>query len=532
MKKLELVAKAQPEQFKTVREFLETSLKKYKVPEELVRENCLVFEEVFLRIAKQNSDNIPEITISIQKRTFEVKITVDYYGERFDMDFNAVDQMDLSSVILNRYADKLGRKYRNRHNVIEIIVKRSYDRIGWWCLIATAAAVLIYLLSLMFNANDLLVKVNGAFIYPLEATFGNALVMIAAPVTFFSLVTNITDCYVIADNRTSIGKMAFRIIGSGIIATILAGALYYVIKLTPVFEIFTNGGKYALDRNRLVDSVSSTIQNIVPKDIFNAFVDISPLPLLLLAILTAAAICTTNTHFGDIKKLNDSIYALFSRILSIIIMVIPIAMFLSILDVLASEGFKGLLGIATITIIQLIGAVVMIAFIGVRVAVGGVNPISFYKKCIPAIVENFKINSTIEALPYNTRFCAKTFGISMNRLDKELPILSQVCQTGNSFMIMISSVLIMNYAEININTQALIVLALLIVLLSIGAPGQDGSLAMGMIIVFAFTGISFDMMAFIIYIEVIMGRSLPVLNTLSSMASLVVMDKNEKKKGN
>lgn len=528
MKDYRITIKAEEDQFESARQFLDNGLKAMQVPKQIILESELVFEEFFLHIAQQYRSEGADVTISLTKKIGEVKIVTEFSGQRFDMDFQSMDPSDLGAAILNRYEDKISLNYKKRRNTVTITVKRTHDKMLLMCLLSMLVAVFTYIgLSLFLDGESLAVLRNNV-VFPIEKMFTNALIMIAAPVTFFSLVTNITNSYVIADNRLRFGRLVVSILLAAVIAEAVAAGFFYLLSTCVHTGLFDDGAAYNTAQESFSRIFVDNLWNIVPQDIFQPFMSISPFPMFLIALLTSAAICSTNNHFRTIKKINDAVNDLFSKALSIVMLFMPAASFLAILDVLIYKGYRGLLAAFVFILYIVIGGLLMLVMIGVRVALAGINPITYLKKCRPAIAENFRINSSIDAVPYNTRFCNKVFGIPLERLDVEIPILAQINQTCNSFILMTVTLMMSYYIGIQIDAIGLLFLGILLVFISIGAPGQDGSLLIGLIIIFSFTGMNFGLIATAIYVEAIIGRMLPVMNALFDITTVVSGEKQIK----
>ena len=531
-KKSEIEISPVLEDFKKGRLFIEDELTKRKVSKELIQENVLVFEELFLRIIDQKVAD-SNITIWIKERISETRVMVDFGGRRFNINYDDVDEFNPGAIILSKYEEKIGYAYRSNENSIGIIARRTQDRMWIWSLIAVATAIVTYsILACTLDAGQQdFVCVN--VVYRIEMLFGNAMIMISSPVTFFSLVTNVTDVYVKADRGRSLGSFFVRILKASSIAILVALLIYYVTR--PLMNsIYQQAGMNEFENNsaNFYSTFRGYFLNMVPDNIFDIFITISPFPLVLIAFITSAAICSSNRHFDGIKSLNDNINAFFSRILYIIAMFMPIAAYLAILDSLLTSGFNTLFFIAILILFVLIGSALVMAIYLIPVARAGINPIEFVRTCMPLFIENFKINSSIDAVPFNTRFCNRHFGTDIKLLDKELPVLAQISQSGNSYMITLFSLMFMSFTGATLSITTVVMLAILVFILSIGAPGQPGSILIGLIIVFSFAGISFELMCVAIYIEVFFGRLLPLMNVFGDITSVVVYSHEKVKKEN
>lgn len=107
-----------------------------------------------------------------------------------------------------------------------------------------------------------------------------------------------------------------------------------------------------------------------------------------------------------------------------------------------------------------------------------------------------------------------------------MPILAQINQTGNCFILLTTTLFMISFTKKVLDPVSLILLGILVIFVSMGAPGRPASLLIGLVILFNFTGISLELIATAIYIEAIVGRILPILSTLFDIATVVTEEKS------
>ena len=148
-------------------------------------------------------------------------------------------------------------------------------------------------------------------------------------------------------------------------------------------------------------------------------------------------------------------------------------------------------------------------------------------KVAPMLLHNVRINSSIDALPYNIRFCNRNFGIDISFLDAELPTLAEVKLDGNCFVLMNAGLVMSYFCGNTLTLREVLLYAILIFAISIGAPNQPGTLIIGMLIAYQYLGISLLAMCTIIILEVFLGRTVTLITVMGDLAKTVIDAKRQ-----
>jgi Na+/H+-dicarboxylate symporter len=220
----------------------------------------------------------------------------------------------------------------------------------------------------------------------------------------------------------------------------------------------------------------------------------------------------------------ESCYTLFSRMLSVVVAALPVFCFLAFMDVLICDDFWGIPFILAIFVVISVSLLLLFATYAVRLRVHGVEVIPFVRKLVPLLRENFKIGSSIDAAPFNVRYCARVYGMDRNRLGRSLPMLAQVNLDGNCFIIMLIALIFVFTTGTDLAWHNVVVLGALVLLLSLGAPNQPGSILIGTLIVTMYMQ-SLDVICVAIYCEAFLGSAQNMVNVIGDIVIAAIDEK-------
>jgi len=509
-----LIVKPESSNFSLIREFLEKELSEFDLNPHFVQETVLIVEEIFVIACEKSFDGYDAI-IRARKTLGALNVEIEYDGDRFELDIDDANDVNLGNRIIGRYSDKISWRYRRKRNRINLLVTRKMARNIKQSLIMAMAGLLIgQACNLFLSASQQAPVLNIAV--EAETIFAYLMVMISAPVTFFSIVTNLSNISVNLDRDVPIKRLLIDILYTSIIALIIGAILANLFNAS---EIIPRYGETLNDIE--VDWFNFGIE-MVPKDIFEAFTVLSPYPLIILASIVAIALINMKSHFQQMKSLNDSLNELVQSALEIIYYLLPIAVFFTFVDVGIYSGVWAIFTIAMLVALFYVCAGIMQCVYGIRLTMFGINPVLFFRDCAPAMRENFNIGTPIDAIPYNIRFCNRTFGMKIKRLDVVVPVLSQLNHDGNCIMIMMMTIFCLLRNDVNITFPEYIAIGVLVLALSVGAPNCAGSLFIGLIVTLSCFGEVSGIAWLLIYLEAFAGNTLSMVNTMGNLTTIAV----------
>ena len=513
---------ASVENYEKIHSFIEERLRKNNISKEIRIETLLVVDALFNNMLNQGFDDTL-MTIKVIKSFGEINTIIRFKGEPFAALRNEPGNSAPEDSILTAYEDKFDCNYWNGFNHIRIAVKRSIKSSLIAGLIAIFSAILVYIPINACISLDAQLILADKIVFPLVKMFSNAMLMVGAPITFFSLLKNLSDIYVISESNYVGRRLQIKTIITSVIAVILAIGSSFIIallmsnQLNELSEGTWIGGK--------TPSFSEMIDSLMPSSIFAPFDTIMPIPLIFVAMIVTYALCTAGKYFDIIKMAIDIGYTLFSRMLHVVMYAFPFFCFLALLFPLLGEGYETLIMILSVIALLAASLVVLAAFYLIRLLIGGVKLRPFFKHFLPFIKENYNIGSAIDAVPFNIRYCTRKYGMARNRISDKFSVLAQLNLDGNCYLIMLIGMLFVFMMGDRASWYHILVIAILVVFLSFGAPNQPGSILIGSLIVALF--LQGDILIpTAVYLELFFGGIQNIINVTGDLVTIAIEEKH------
>ncbi len=510
-----------PEDYEKSREFVESLLKENQISEAVTAETMLIVEALCGKIFAENRSEDFVLKISGSSRLGYISIRLGFEGEMFLYDSDEAQEISPEDRILKAYADKIDYSYHSRYNRTNISVRRSSIASMLSCSIGLLAALILYAILNVVLSADAKTALLDNIIVPMEELFVNALLMVAAPVTFMSFLKNMTDTFIVTERNSSVRKLQKDIMISSVITVVLA------ILFSRFIGFLAEGRTFAYGHNGTIQmemTIPTWISSLMPSDIFTPFMTVSPFPLFIVAVLLTYALCYSGKYFDKMKIAIETGYALFSRMLSIVIYALPFFGFWAFLDILLSSGFRVVLYLVELSIVVVVSVVMLVGYYGFRLWRIKIPVRLFLKKIVPLMQENWKIGSAIDAVPYNIRYCMRNFRMKRKQLETSMPVLAQINLNGNCFLITLVSLILMYVSGTDVTPAAILAVAILVFFLSLGAPNQPGSFLLGMVIMLNYFQAS-DLVPLAIFCEIFFGGFINLINILGDVVTEAELEK-------
>ncbi len=502
--------------------FVEGLLTRRDVSDEAAKDTLIVFEALVQKLVDWGLDEDADLQITGVDRLGDFRIKVGFEGKLFvredDGGFSIEDRL------LDAYDDRIEYSYHSGYNMISISVSRSSRTTMFACMVATLLAVIVYLpLSSLVDADGQLDLLNN-YVFPLETMYGNALLMIGAPMTFFSLLKNMTDTYVVSQRSSGIRQLSLRTLATSAFAILLAVVASSVISAFFLSSLGGTSSEYGGSLNR---TFADVVTSLIPPSIFEPFEAISPIPLIAVALLCTYALCSAGKYFSALREAMMACYTLFSRMLHVVIAILPVFCFLAIMDVLLDAGLEGAAVDLIFILAIYLGAMLLPITYAIRLRVHGIKVIPFVRKLGPLLRENLSIGSAIDAASYNIRYCAKYLKMNREMLERNIPVLAETNLDGNCFILMALTLMFAFLTSTDLSWYSYIALAALVLFLSYGAPNQPGSILIGTLIITMYLN-SFEVVCLAIFSEAFLGSAQNLINVIGDIVLVAIEDSKEK----
>ncbi|MBO6119977.1 MAG: dicarboxylate/amino acid:cation symporter [Lachnospiraceae bacterium] len=528
---------------KNVTEFVSDILDKHKVSQKDKTKAILILDEATDSLIKHGNENT-EITVSLKSFLGTIHIELLSQGEEYSLASNMSSSSlysddgysddiydNIQNIILKSLPYNLKYKHKNGKNSIFMTVVKSKHIFLYQTLGAMAIAILLGIIFANAVPAEINTALNDYIFEPIKTMYMNALKMVVAPVVFLS----ITSCLVQFSDLTSLGRIGGKIIGFYLFTTVLS------ILLGIGIFFLMQPGDASLATNLMTDSssitsttidvsIKDTIINIVPTNIIEPFYKNNMLQLIFIATLLGIATSLITNYSDILKNIFQALNELFLKVTSLIIKLIPIAIFCSIMSMMITIGIKTLLSVLAMFGTVLVGYLAMTIFYYLLIfIVGKLNPIPFAKKYAPTMLQVFSLSSSNAAIPINMEACDKMLGIKRKIYSLSIPIGATLNMSGTCIHLAIFALALAKAYGVPLSGSIMISIVISIIVLSMGSPGIPGSGLICLSVLIAQIGIPIEAIGLIMGIDPLCSMFRTMINCLGDVAvsTIVAKDENE-----
>lgn len=528
---------------KNVTEFVSDILDKHKVSQKDKTKAILILDEATDSLIKHGNENT-EITVSLKSFLGTIHIELLSQGEEYSLASNMSSSSmysddgynddiydNIQNIILKSLPYNLKYKHKNGKNSIFMTVVKSKHTFLYQTLGAMAIAILLGIIFANVVPAEINTALNDYILEPIKTMYMNALKMVVAPVVFLS----ITSCIVQFSDLTSLGRIGGKLIGFYLFTTVLS------ILLGIGIFFLMQPGDASLTTNLMADSssitsttidvsIKDTIINIVPTNIIEPFYKNNMLQLIFIATLLGIATSLITNYSDILKNIFQALNELFLKVTSLIIKLIPIAIFCSIMSMMITIGIKTLLSVLAMFGTVLVGYVAMTIFYYLLIfIVGKLNPIPFAKKYAPTMLQVFSLSSSNAAIPINMEACDKMLGIKKKIYSLSIPIGATLNMSGTCIHLAIFALALAKAYGVPLSGSIMISIVISIIVLSMGTPGIPGSGLICLSVLIAQIGIPIEAIGLVMGIDPLCSMFRTMINCLGDVAvsAIVAKDENE-----
>ena len=382
------------------------------------------------------------------------------------------------------------------------------------------------------------------WIKPFGTIFIKLLKLIAIPLILASLVKGISDL-------KDIGK--FKLIGLRTLA-LFVGTTVVAISIGLVLANAIGPGKgipqktiaelthtYANDQavqSKLAEAAIQKesgplqfIEDMVPDNAVAAMGDNGlMLQVIVFTIFLGISMLLIGEQRADpLKKFFDALNDVVLKMVDLIMLTAPVAVFALLANVVVSTGDANLLlALLKYSGVVLLGLILMLVFYGVMVAtVTKKNPFWFMKQLAPAQLLAFSTSSSAATLPVTMERVEEHLGVDKEVSSFVLPVGATVNMDGTSLYQGVAAVFISQALGIHLEFTDQLTIVLTALLASIGTAAVPGAGMVMLVIVLETIGIPSDKLAIGLALIFAVDRPLDMARTVvnitgDAMVSMVV----------
>jgi len=398
----------------------------------------------------------------------------------------------------------------------------------WKILIGMVLGLIFGFIMLQIDGGN---EFSADWIKPIGTIFVKLLKLIAIPLILASLIKGISDLQDISKFK----RIGIRTIGIYIVTTVIAitiGLLLVnafqpgngiseetIAKLTSTYA--DSGGVQAKIAEATVQRESGPLQFLEDMVPDNAFKALSNNKLMLQVIFFAIFLGISMLLIGEkraqpLKNFFDSLNDVVLKMVDLIMLTAPVAVFALLANVVVSSGDPDLLlALVKYAGVVVLGLFLMVVFYSVIVAtVTKKNPFWFLKEISPAQLLAFSTSSSAATLPVTMERVEEHIGVDKEVSSFVLPVGATINMDGTSLYQAVAAVFIAQALGFDLTVGDQLTIVLTALLASIGSAAVPGAGMVMLVIVLESIGFPADKLAIGLALIFAVDRPLDMCRTV------------------
>ena len=511
-------------------------LKSLKLKNDAVLSALFSLEDVLSSLINHSSPS-EDLSIKIFSYFGNISVRILSKGTAFGIDelqnqyvFANLDEDEenvIQELIAKVLGDNISINHKNGINHVQINVKKSPYRQLINTLFALIGGIVFGLLLKNVLSDEINLTLVNSLFSPVYTMFLNALKIIVGPLVLFSIASSISEF----DNLRSLGKIAGKVMLMYVFTSLLAiitGRIAYFIAPVGNSELMNMVSQNAAAVTPSVSvSLKNTIMNIIPNNIISPFLNGDMLQIIFMAVLLGVG-----TSLFHNEKLNEAIKiinGLMSKITAVIISFMPIAVLCSMTKMIVTIDMSNIMSVFAWVPVCYLGHFMMIAvYMLLMVVLTGLNPLKFLKKFSGVMLTGFSTASSNATMPSSMKACDEKLGIASRIYSFSIPLGATINMDGSCVTLIITAFYMARIFGVEINGSELFTIFMMIMVLSMGAPGVPGGNLICISILLPCIGIPSDAIGIIMGVYSLVGMSQTMTNVTGDAIVTTIIASSEK----
>ena len=513
--------------------FIEETLKELRVKKRDLLEALLISEETMLLLSEHAPENA-SIKITVTRRMGVPRIRLAIPGTPVTLDEHlgtvSIDQLGgetenaIRSVMLRSYADSIKYRHSRSENILTIVTGIP-ERI---LATRTVAAIILALISAFLLRQVLphaaVQWMSTNLLSPVESLFISALMCITAPAVFVSIACSMFRF----EGFSELGRSGKTVVATYLLTSVAAAIIGVVI-----FGLFRPGeiGVLTLQAGSGTAegfSLLAILETLIPPNIVEPFISVNSLQLMVVAMTIGAALTMSGKRVGHLKVLLDELDVLCGKVSSLVMHTVPVVVYCSTANAVLSSRVEVLSATAELIPALIAGTAALLVLYCLILLFGArLNPLPFLRKYAPAMKNVFLKGSSVAAIPINMRISRRQLGVPRSICEFSIPLGATINMDGNCMCLTIISLFFVRICDVTFGTNEIVVLLLLVLILSLGAPIAPGTLILCMVTLLAQMGIDIGVISLVIGINFILEMLLGLVNSVGNVVVALLVARKE-----
>ncbi len=304
------------------------------------------------------------------------------------------------------------------------------------------------------------------------AIFLASLKLLVVPLVFVSLVCGTAALDDIAKLGRVGGKTLLLYLATTAIAISLALAATVLIRPGDGFELQSDVA-FAV---REAPSLAETLIGLFPSNPVRAMAEGNMLQIIVFSILFGLAITLAGDPGKRVLAVFNDLNGVILRLVMLLMALAPYGVFCLIAKVFAIQGFEAILPLAQYFFVVLAVLLVhaLVTYPGLLRFVGGLNPVTFFRKMRDPLVLAFSTASSNATLPVTLENAERRLGVHNSIASFTIPLGATINMDGTAIMQGVATGFIAQAYGIDIGPTGYLMVVLTATLASIGTAGVPG----------------------------------------------------------
>lgn len=360
--------------------------------------------------------------------------------------------------------------------------------------------------------------------------FMRALKMLIIPLILSSIISGVTNI----GSAEKLGRLTFKTFSYYIVTSTLAILTGLILVNSIMPGVGTDMGLAQSVENISIskESFGQTLINIIPTNIFQAFVENKMLSIIFFAVLFGFFINQVESkHSEFLKNFFDSIFEVMMKITLFVIKFTPLGVFGIVAKQISNSPDLVQLAISLGKfMITVIIALVIHAFITLPVIakfIGKVNPKKHFKNMTTPLLTAFSTSSSNATLPLTMEAVEHNSGVSNKITSFTLPLGATINMDGTALYECVAAMFIAQAYGVDLSIFQQFIVVVTALLTSIGAAGIPMASLVMITVILTQVGLPLEGVGLILAVDRPLDMLRTATNVWSDSCGAVIVAKSE-----
>ena len=513
--------------------FIEETLKELRLKKRDLMEALLISEETIMLLSEHALEDAC-IKVTVTRRMGVPRIRLTIPGTPVSLDEHlgtvSIDQLGeetenaIRSVMLRSYADSIKFRHSRSENILTIVTGIPERILATRTIASIVLSLITAILLRQILPNEAVQWISSNLLSPVENMFISALMCMTAPAVFVSITCSMFRF----EGFSELGRSGKTVVATYLLTSIAAAIIGVVI-----FELFLPGEIGVLasqEGNATVESFSllAILETLIPPNIVEPFISVNSLQLMVVAMTIGAGLTMSGKRVRHLKVLLEELDVLCSKASSLVMYMVPVVVYCSTANALLSSHAEVLSATVELIPVLMAGmAALLLLYCLVLVFAAHLNPLPFLKKYVPAMKSVLLKGSSVAAIPINMRISRRQLGVPRSICAFSIPLGATINMDGNCMCLTVISLFFARICDVALGTNEIIVLLLLVLILSLGAPIAPGTLILCLVTLLTQMGIDISVISLVIGINFILEMLLGMVNSVGDVVVALLVARKE-----